>query len=245
MKKLIVFDLDGTLTKSKQPLDPEMAELLCLLLSRKEIAIISGCSYRQFQDQFLEYLDCSNDQFQNLFLFPTCSTQGYRYRLNNWTDVYKEGLTRQQKDKIWKAVVSTCRPGFATWGKVIEDRETQITYSALGQEAPLEEKQQYDPDQKKRKKMKKELDKLLPEFEVRIGGTTSIDITKKGIDKAYGLKRIMKSFEYKKSDVIFIGDALYEGGNDHPVKKLGIQCIEVSGPEETKRIIKDLIKFLK
>ena len=74
------------------------------------------------------------------------------------------------------------------WGEVIEDRGSQITFSALGQQAPLEQKDKWDPDFTKRKKIKAILDTLIPEFSVRMGGATSIDITKPGIDKAYGIR---------------------------------------------------------
>src|ERR1035441_10285233 len=61
-----------------------------------------------------------------------------------------------------------------------QDRGSQITFSALGQQAPLEEKKKWDPDFAKRKKIKAILDKLIPEFSVRMGGATSVDITKTG-----------------------------------------------------------------
>jgi HAD superfamily hydrolase (TIGR01484 family) len=80
----------------------------------------------------------------------------------------------------------------------------------------------------------------LPEFEVRIGGTTSIDVTKKGIDKAFGVLRIIERLHIDKEDVVFVGDALFEGGNDYAVKSLGIRCIETSGPQETLKIIDTL-----
>jgi hypothetical protein len=68
------------------------------------------------------------------------------------------------------------------WGEPIEDRGSQITFSALGQQAPLEEKKRWDPDFTKRKKIKAVLENLIPEFSVHLGGTTSVDVTKPGID---------------------------------------------------------------
>lgn len=128
-----------------------------------------------------------------------------------------------------------------TWGEVIEDRGSQITCSALGQEAPLEEKKKWDPDYSKRKNIKLMLDKLLPGFSVRLGGTTSIDVTKLGIDKGYGIQKLRDKLNVPIKKMLFIGDALFPGGNDYPAKEAGVACIQVRDVEETKRVIETLI----
>lgn len=128
-----------------------------------------------------------------------------------------------------------------TYGQVIEDRESQITFSALGQQSPLELKKVWDPTWKKRLRLKAALERYIPEFEIRLGGMSSIDVTEKGIDKAYGIKKIEKELRIPLSLMLFVGDALFEGGNDYPVRRTGVDCIEVSGPDETKKVIKELI----
>ncbi len=105
------------------------------------------------------------------------------------------------------------------WGEEIEDRGSQITFSALGQQAPNKEKEKWDPDFTKRKKIKVFLDNLIPEFSVRLGGETSIDITKPGIDKAYGIKKLRDTLGIAIHEMIFIGDALFPGGNDYPARR--------------------------
>jgi hypothetical protein len=130
------------------------------------------------------------------------------------------------------------------WGEQIEDRGSQITFSALGQHAPLEEKDKWDPDIGKRKKIKAVLDGLIPEFSVRIGGSTSIDITKPGIDKAYGIRKLRDLLSISLEEMIYIGDALYVGGNDYPAKEVGVDCIPVKDPEDTKRVIQTIIACL-
>jgi hydroxymethylpyrimidine pyrophosphatase-like HAD family hydrolase len=131
-----------------------------------------------------------------------------------------------------------------TWGEAIEDRGSQITYSALGQLAPIEEKKKWDPDFSRRKKIKALLDKMIPEFSVRLGGTTSIDITKPGIDKAYGIRKLADILDIAIQEMIFIGDALFPGGNDYPAKETGVVCIRVRDPNETKRIIETITACL-
>ena len=130
------------------------------------------------------------------------------------------------------------------WGEIVEDRGSQITFSALGQQAPLVEKEKWDPDYAKRKKIKAILDKRIREFSVRIGGSTSIDITKPGIDKAYGIKKLQEILHISLKEMIYIGDALFVGGNDYPAEKAGVDSIPVKGPDETKRVIEAIIACL-
>ncbi len=130
------------------------------------------------------------------------------------------------------------------WGAVIEDRGSQITYSALGQQAPLEEKEKWDSDFAKRRKLKAVLDIYIPEFSVRMGGTTSVDITKPGIDKAYGIRKLRDILGIPLEEMIFIGDAIFIGGNDYPVVEAGVVSIPVRGPHETKPVIQAILACL-
>ena len=122
-------------------------------------------------------------------------------------------LSDAQKAKIIDALnKETGASGFAatkTWGPTIEDRESQITYSALGQEAPLDAKKTWDPDFAKRQKIKAALDRDLPDFSVRLGGTTSIDVTLPGIDKAYGIQKLRDILGIATKDMLYVGDALF------------------------------------
>ena len=130
------------------------------------------------------------------------------------------------------------------WGELIEDRGSQITFSAVGQLAPLEEKKKWDPDFSKRKRMKAVLDKLIPEFSVRLGGTTSVDVTRPGIDKAYGIGKLRDILGIAITEMLFIGDALFPGGNDYPAKEAGVLSIQVRDPNETKRVIEAITACL-
>ena len=246
MKKLIVFDLDGTLTESKAALDTEMSALLRDLLGVVKVAVISGGSWPQFEKQVLANLP-HNESLVNLSLLPTCGTKFFKY-VRDWEEIYSEDFTADEKEKIVQSLkIAFTAAGFKidkVWGEVIEDRGSQITFSALGQQAPLEEKKKWDPDFAKRKKMKTFLDTLIPEFFVRLGGTTSIDVTKHGIDKAYGIKKLRDTLGIAIDEMIFIGDALFPGGNDYPAKEAGALSIQVKDPHETKRVIEAIIACL-
>lgn len=246
MKKLIIFDLDGTLAKSKSPIDKEMSELLSRLLKIVQVAIISGGDWPQFEKQVLAHLP-QNTNLEKLTILPTCGTKFYQYN-KGWNKLYEENLTEEEKkeilDSLQNAITGTDLSIKKTWGNQIEDRGSQITFSALGQEAPLEVKKNWDEDFSKRKKIVSRLEKSLKDFSIGMGGTTSIDIVKPGIDKAYGIQKLKKILSIDISEMLFIGDALFEGGNDYPARKTGVDCIQVRDPDETKRIIETIIIFL-
>ncbi len=246
MKKLVVFDLDGTLAESKSSLDVEMSALFSQLLGTVKVAVISGGNWPQFQKQVLSHL-VNDERLKNLSLLPTCGTQFYKYD-KSWQKIYSEDFTSEQKEKIISSLKKTMAQSGVkaekTWGEVIEDRGSQITFSALGQQAPLEEKKKWDPEFAKRKKMKAILDPLIPEFSVQLGGSTSIDVTKPGIDKAYGIRKLRDILGIAIEEMIFIGDALFPGGNDYPAQEAGVVSIRVRDPNETKRVIEAIIACL-
>lgn len=247
IKKLIIFDLDGTLAESKSAISDQMSELLWLLLEKFSVAIISGGAWKQFETQLLKNLLLEDNLQEKLYIFPTCATSFYQYQNKIWNKIYSEDLTIEEKKSILKAfdncfkVVNFIKPEKPPFGEILEDRATQITFSALGQSAPLSLKSKWDPTYSKRLQMIESLRVDLPNFEIRSGGTTSIDITRKNIDKAYGIKQITKYLNFKIEEMLFVGDRLEPGGNDSPVISTGVDCVETSGPTQTKTIIKDIL----
>ena len=246
MKKLIVFDLDGTLAQSKASLDAEMVKLFSRLIDTVHVAIISGGDWPQFEKQVLSHLP-TDKHLKHLSILPTCGTKFYQYK-KGWKKLYSEDFTDDERTQIMDALNDAIKKSGTkvekTWGEPIENRGSQITYSALGQQAPLDEKITWDPKFVKRKKIKAILDKTLPDFSVQMGGATSIDITKPGIDKAYGMNKLKQVLDIKISEMIFIGDALFKGGNDYPASTTGADCIQVRDPDETKRVIEAIILCL-
>jgi len=240
---LVVFDLDGTLAPSKSPLEKDMGELLIKLLNITKVAVISGGGYPQFESQFLNNLPVSSQSFNNLFLLPTSGGRFYVWR-GAWNEEYAEHLTPIEKERIMTSLKNAlATTGFMTpntvYGDLIEDRGSQITFSALGQKAPLNIKSVWDPDRKKRERIASVLQPLIPEFDVRIGGTTTIDITHRGINKAFGIRKLEEHLKLNPEQILFVGDALFQGGNDFPAKATGVDCVQVQGPEETKKLIGD------
>jgi HAD superfamily hydrolase (TIGR01484 family) len=243
MKRLVIFDLDGTLAQSKAALDAEMAALLTRLLEVVRVAVISGGAWTQFETQVLAHLP-RDERLDKLSLLPTCGTKFYCFS-GSWRALYSEDFSHGDRDKIIGGLNHALdQSGFRAeqhWGDLIEDRGSQITFSALGQKAPLDAKKQWDPDFGKRKKIAALLKPLIPGFSIQLGGATSIDVTRPGIDKAYGVGKLRETLGIPIRDMMFIGDAIFPGGNDYPAKQAGVLSIEVRDPCETKRIIETII----
>ena len=246
IKKLFVFDLDGTLAPSKSPLGSDVAALLHDLLGVMKVAVISGGDWSQFQKQLLANLP-DDERLKDLYLLPTCGTQFYEY-VGHWSKVYSEDLSDEERARIIKALEDAYEQSGTKvdkiWGEAIEDRGSQITLSVLGQEAPLEEKAKWDPDFAKRTKIIAILQPMLPEFAIHMGGTTSIDVTKPGIDKAYGIAKLRDQLSIPVKEMLFAGDAIFPGGNDYPAQEAGVDSIMVRDPWETARVIQTVIACL-
>ncbi len=244
MKQLVAFDLDGTLAESKQPLGDDMAEALSDLLHVSDVAVISGGDWPQFEKQVASRLPARADRFR-LWLMPTTGTKLYTHRDGAWQPAYAELFDDDQKQQIRAAFDAALEAtGFVpeeTWGERIEDRGSQITFSALGQQAPIHAKEVWDPDFAKRKIIQADLRTRLPGLSINMGGATSIDITREGVDKGYGLKKLADASGFPLESMLFVGDAIFPGGNDYPAKEIGLDTVRVRDPQETLAVIAAII----
>lgn len=254
-KQLIVFDFDGTLTATKSPMDKQMSGLITRLLTHKKVAVIGGGKYELFQSLFVKQLTVPAKLLKYLYLFPTTATTFYHYD-GGWKNVYSIQLSAKERTLIKKTFQRVFdETGYQhpkkVYGPIIEDRGTQVTFSAVGQEVVamlgrrkgVRLKEQWTVDNKKIKmKMAALMAKYLPQLEVRAAGHTSIDVTKKGIDKAYGLKQIEKYLKIKIKDMLFVGDAIFPGGNDYAITKTPIDYVKVKSPQETKKVIRTVLQ---
>ncbi len=245
--KLLIFDLDGTLTESKQPLANEMTELLARLLAVTRVAVISGGALPQFLKQIVAMLP-SSAKLANLYLLPTSGASLYEWRRDEWKKIYEERLSEKEAHTIEKAMRDAAEEtgiihfSDQSWGERIEYRGSQVSMSALGQQAPVTLKKAWDPDHTKRRTLQANIAERLPEFSVRYGGSTTIDVTKHGIDKAYGIHKLCERLGVNESDALYIGDELESGGNDEVVYKTAVQTKRVAGPSDTERFIESIVK---
>jgi HAD superfamily hydrolase (TIGR01484 family) len=248
--RLVAFDLDDTLAPSKSSLDPRMLETFAALLETVPVAVISGGNFQQFEQQLVTPLSQrAGLTLDDLHLLPTCGTRYYRWAGDDWALQYAEDLTDDEKARALAAVEAVAKDaGYwesKTWGDILEDRGSQITFSALGQAAPVDVKKQWDPTGAKKDDLRRRVQAELPDLEVRSGGSTSVDITRKGIDKAYGMQRLAEITGIALDDMLFVGDRLDPEGNDYPVKALGVPCHAVEGWEDTDAFLTELIPTLR
>ncbi|WP_300265893.1 HAD-IIB family hydrolase [Microbacterium sp.] len=247
--RLVAFDLDDTLAPSKATIDPRIAALLRALLERVEVAIISGGNEQQFRSQVIAQLvDVDSALLARLHLLPTCGTRYLRHDGTEFVTVYAHDLTDAEKSAALAALREEAeRLGLweqSPWGDILEDRGSQITFSALGQKAPGDAKHDWDPAGTKRAQLRDAVAARLPGLEVRSGGSTSVDITRAGIDKAYGMTELAEHTGIALGEMLFYGDRLDEGGNDYPVRALGVRSIAVSDWHDTATKLDELLAGL-
>ncbi len=253
MKKVLAFDVDQTLNVAKMPIPDEIAELLVKCLDHYEICPISGQKYEQFLIQIVDRLvetGATPEQLSHLHLFVAQGTQYYRYNLDkkDWNQVYNYPLTDEQVAKISEAIEKAAKElGYweedklADGDEIIENRLSQVTFSALGQKAGTEAKYAWDPDCKKREAIVKRCKELAPEFEYEIGGTTSINAITPGMNKVFGMTHLMEELKVEKPEILYFGDMTQPGGNDYPVVQMGIETITVRSHEDTAYSLRGIL----
>lgn len=244
---LIIFDLDGTLAESKQSLTSEMAELVAKLLQKTKVAVISGGALSQFLKQVVAHLPI-DARLENLYLLPTSGAALYEWRNDGWEKIYEERLSEADKDVIETAMRDAAKEtklidfNEEAWGEYIEYRGGQVTMSALGQQAPIAVKKEWDPNHVKRHALQAAIAERLPKFSVAMGGATTIDVTRKGIDKAYGIHQLSERLKIPESKMLYVGDELVAGGNDEAVFKTAVETRAVASPADTLHFIQTLLK---
>lgn len=254
MKKVLSFDIDDTLNVAKTEIAPEMAKVLKNCLDHFKICPISGQKFDQFIIQIVNPLVAAGatpEQLRNLHLFVAQGTQYYRYNGTDWEQVYNHPLTDEQIEKV-SAAIEEAAKSLGYWeadklkagDEIIENRLSQVTFSALGQKAGTEEKYAWDQDHKKREAIVAKCKELAPEFEYEIGGTTSINAFIPGMNKVFGMTNLLKELGVEKTDVLYFGDMTQPGGNDYPVVEMGVDTITVEKWQDTAYALKGILGVL-
>ncbi|OGI68705.1 hypothetical protein A2738_00125 [Candidatus Nomurabacteria bacterium RIFCSPHIGHO2_01_FULL_42_15] len=228
--KHVFFDMDGTVTRAKSIITPEMTSVLILLKQKHDVIIVSG--------QTLENIKKQTNAFPSYYL---CQSGNHALDIVTGEEFWRKELSKEQKKEIMDHIALLPR----TWpvtdeNDLIEDRGSQISYSLLGHHENVEKKEAFDPDWKKRKKLLAEHPLVSNFVEVKIGGTTTFDYVQKGMNKGYNVNEFVKKMSWNIAECIYIGDALFPGGNDDTV--LGVcDTLQVSGPDETLVAINKII----
>ena len=154
--RLIAFDLDNTLARSKKPMKDDMAECFSALTSLIDVAVITGGKYALLKSQVVERLTGQANR-SHLHLMPTSGTRYYRWGGSDWAPVFAHDLSADDRAKAYESLERNAREQGIwlthVWGERIEDRGSQITFSALGQLAPIEAKEAWDPTNEKKNRL--------------------------------------------------------------------------------------------
>ena len=237
MTKLFVFDLDGTLAESKQSIPPSIAEMLTNLTNKHPVAILTGGTLSQIHTQVIQHLP------------PTTEIGLYACSGTTYQQPHQAPITLALPDMHRSALmglIETTVKDLGYWcleptGQIIEDRLSQITFSALGQQADNKLKKAWDPDGKKRAQIIERLQACLGDYVAHKGGSTSIDITHKSRNKQTGIELIADHYKVAVDRIVYIGDDLQPGGNDYPVTLTAATCYATRNWLHTIQIVKELV----
>lgn len=223
-KKLIVMDMDGTLSESRKEIDPEMKQLLHKLSRHYKIAIFSGADTQRIKNQI-------NVDFIDTIYIGSYSSAKI---IKGEEILFNKQLSSEQQDFI-----NNVKIPFP--GHYLDVNDYQATiYLVNPHTATEEERNSIDPKLKVRTFLVNKIKPYLNEYDVRIGGKTSIDISQKDTCKKTGIDFLCKHLNLETEEILFIGDRCFEGGNDYMFNSY--DYYNVTSINHTKNILKSLIQ---
>lgn len=240
-----LFDLDDTLAETFQPPSAEMLDRLVRLRALMPVAIITGRDFARVEPGFLPVIS-AGAVAGSLFIMPESAALCLGWDGTQWAEEYSFDLTDEQRSHIRNAVQESLEEthaleGLPVFGEQFIEKRGQVAFAALGFEVPTDLKYTWDPEHTRRRTLQHAIAAKLPEFDVFLGGATSIDITHKGVNKAHGVRWLSARLQLPTSSMLYVGDALYPGGNDTVVLETGVPTRQTSGPSETLGIIDELL----
>lgn len=229
--KHYIFDMDGTITHSRQTIENDMAAALTLLKRMgSDVVVISGAERQRIEKQ-INYLDVSYVLAQSGADSP----------------FWQKKMTERDEVEVWRHVVKIQKRLIEyNWGKgpederFVENRGGQITFSLTGFDCDLEVKKNFDPDNRRRQSILTEVPFHSLNLECRISGSTGFDYTYKDSNKGKNLERLLKKLNWDKDHCIYFGDKLMKGGGDETVVGV-MKTVQVDGPEDLLEKLKDHI----
>ena len=239
MKRIFMFDIDGTLTPARLPMTEEMVEMFKGFCERNRVILVTGSDMSKVVEQVPKEI---RDLVEGIY---TCS--GNAYTVGD--EIIYENEFRPPEKLIalledWKNYshypVKT--------GKHLEYRDGMLNYSTVGRNCTQQEREDYevwDKENGERAILRERILNMFPSLDCAIGGQISIDIYPKGLDKSQSYFRVKG--DNPDHAIIFCGDRLMPGGNDYPFfKAMGenqTRChpldiaVPVSSWQDTKRFL--------
>ena len=234
--KLVAFDLDGTLTQHKVPLDEKNRAALDALGKKYKLLMVGA---GECQRIFLQ---------MGKYPIDVLGSYGMQYGEYNKESgeldmIYKKSVPCDRESVERRAKIFREKYGFTDYaGDSVQYFPTGgITLALLGTDAKLPEKLAFDPTREKRRAVFGAVKEMFPDFKVFIGGTSSFDMAPAPYDKYYALDVYCRERGYSHDEVVFVGDDWGEGGNDSPVYESDIRFIKVDDYTRFPECVKELL----
>jgi hypothetical protein len=239
MPKHFFFDLDKTLAKSRSPMDPANQEIFERLCARVDVVVVSGGSLAQIKEQVTSRFD------GKYFLLPQSGNQAIDLSgIELWNDLLSE-----EQVLVINNFVALLRKHFNLTVRdesdIVENRGAQISYSVIGFHEDIEKKYAFDPDDRKRQAALAAFPAEVAALrsigvDVTPAGTTVFNFIPLGKHKGFNIERLLQREHWNKEDCVYVGDALFPGGNDETVIGV-IPTHAVKNPEETFSFISNML----
>ena len=245
MDRIFIFDVDGTLTPSRQPMTEEFQKFFKQWIKKNKFYLVTGSDLPKLQEQMCMY------DIEAEGIFTCCGNQFWlpnpSVPIQSADLIYDNKFKVPRKlNKLLGTIMSNSQYPYR-YGNHIEDRGSMVNFSIVGRDCTQEQREEYfewDKQSLERKIIAHAIKEKFPDLDAVIGGQISIDIYPKGNDKSQVLEHIEKLHSTGK--IIFIGDGIENGGNDYPLAHLmdnieGCDWYHTKGWEHTKEILESLI----
>ena len=235
----IFFDLDNTLTPSKSLILPEHAPILKKLCERVDVIVVSGHGAIDIRKHLTPALQG---------LYHILGQNGNRAETRDGRVFWNSSLSKDQKNAVL-AFVAKAREHLnlkvRDENDIIEDRDSQMAFSLIGHHENQAVKNAFDPQSGMRRKLLQDMAANVraledAKVEVRIGGTTTLDFFEFGKNKGYNVSAFIEKMKWNKGDCLYVGDALFPGGNDETVIGV-IPTRAVANPQDTYAYVEKLL----
>ena len=227
MKRLLCFDLDGTLTQHRSPLSEENRAVLDKLKEKYKVIMVGAGSAMRIYNQMQNY---PIDIIANYGMEESKMIDG------NFT-IIRQIITQPDKEYFLEKVAYLRKKyGYTQYkGESVEFHGPgMVTFPLLGTKAEVKDKIVFDPTREKRRVLYPEVLELFPQYTVYIGGSSSFDFTEKRYNKYDAIMTYAKENSYKKEEILYIGDDFEDGGGDSHIRLGGMDYVEITNYKELK-----------
>ena len=233
---IFVADMDGTLTPARLPMTTEFAAFFEKFIKDHTFFIVSGSDYKKICEQM------STRLAENVArVYTSMGNELYEHGKLVYRSEFKP-------DESLIALLESYRKN-TTYDKelypnYLEMRQGMLNFSVLGRDCPHEARIAYkawDDVHHEREKIRQELEKLYPQYDITVGGNISIDIVANGCGKEQVAPQLRAQFP--DAEIVFLGDRTMPGGNDHSLaealrKMDNTQVVQVEGPDDSLNFLK-------